>query len=328
MKYLWIFLSLGVVVFLLAIVRLQQLPFATNPQFTVAFSAAQARYLNLDPKETYQAILTQLKPTQVRLQADWDEIEPASGLFNFSELDWYIGEAAKQGAAVTLAVGRKLPHWPECHDPGWLKSVSSADVDGRIDTMLTTVVQHYRANPTIVRWQLENEPMFAFGDCPPPSWHRLIRERALLHSLDSSRPVLLTDAGELSPWWETSLLADEQGVTLYRVTWNSLFGYFSYPWPPLFYRLKAALASFAVQKVVVSELQMEPWAPSGLANLPLTEAQRSFDIDRFHDNVAFFKKTGLSEAVVWGTEWWYYAAKKLGDDSYWRAGVELFTRNQ
>jgi hypothetical protein len=189
--------------------------------------------------------------------------------------------------------------------------------------MLTEVVKHYRGNTTIVRWQLENEPMFGYGDCPPPSWHRLVAERDLLRSLDPTRPILLTDSGELSPWLETAPLADEQGTTMYRVTWNPILGYFSYPWPPLYYRIKAGLVSPFVNKTIVSELQMEPWAPAGLATLSLEEARKSFDLDRFHANVNFFRHTGLPEAVVWGAEWWY-AALKHGDPSYWQAGAELF----
>lgn len=324
MKYLGIFLGLVALVFFVAVMRLPEVPFTTNPQWTVAFAASQARYLGLDPKEVYQAILTQLKPTQVRLQANWDEIESQPGQYDFSKLDWYVDQAAVHGVSVTMAVGRKLPHWPECHDPGWLSQVEPWNVDTRVDQMLTAVVQHYKSNAAVVRWQLENEPLFGFGNCPPPSWHQFKVERELLRSLDTTRPVLVTDAGELSPWWETARFADVQGTTLYRVTWNSVLGYSTYPWPPLFYRLKAALVSFWVKKVIVSELQMEPWAPNGLDNVSVADASRSFDLKRFQDNATFFRRTGLPEAIVWGTEWWYYAAKKLGDDSYWKAGLALF----
>ena len=323
MRYLWIFLG-GVALVVVAAWSLQRsLPITSNPRFAVAFSSEQASYLGLDPLETYQAILNDLRPQHVRLQANWNDIEPVVGQWNFAELDNLIALAGTKGATVTLAVGRKLPHWPECHDPAWVTELKPWELDERLMAMITQVVTHYRGNPIIVRWQLENEPMFGYGDCPPPNWHRLVRERDLLRSLDPTRPILLTDSGELSSWWETAGLADEQGTTMYRVTWNSLFGYFSYPWPPRYYRLKAALISPFVKRVVVSELQMEPWAPAGLATLSLEEARKSFDIKRFADNVQFFRRTGLPEAVVWGAEWWY-AALKNSDPAYWQAGKELF----
>ena len=46
----------------------------------------------------------------------------------------------------------------------------------------------------------------------------------------------------------------------------------------VFYRFKAALVLPFVNKTVISELQMEPWAPSGLNNLSYQEAQKSFFI--------------------------------------------------
>ncbi len=323
MKYLWAFLGFLALLVAVGLTLQRSLPFVPEPRFVVTFSSEQARYLGLDPAETYQAILTELKPAHVRLQANWRDVEPEPGQFTFAEVDALVAGAQAHGATVTLAVGRKLPHWPECHDPLWAKSLKPWELDERILGMLSTVVKHYRGNATIVRWQLENEPMFGYGDCPPPSWHRLVAERDLLRSLDPTRPILLTDSGELSPWFETAALADEQGATMYRVTWNPILGYFTYPWPPLYYRIKAGLVSLFVKKVIVSELQMEPWAPAGLAQLSLEEARKSFDLDRFHANVNFFRRTGLPEAMVWGTEWWY-SALKHGDPSYWQAGGQLF----
>lgn len=295
-----------------------------EPQFAVAYSADQARYLGLDSDETFRAILKDLRPRHVRLQANWNSVEPKPGNFDFSELDKLVGEAAAADATVTLAVGRKLPRWPECHDPAWLAGLAPYEIEERQLAMLREVVTHFKPNRNIVRWQLENEPLFGFGNCPPPNVGRLRQEGELLRELDSSRPILITDSGELSPWWESSFLADEQGVTMYQVTWDPLVGYFHYPWPPGFYRLKAALISPFVRKTLVSELQMEPWAPKGLNALSPSEASRSFDPERFWRNVTFVRATGLSEAFVWGVEWWY-AQKQRGDGGYWDSGRLLFS---
>lgn len=294
------------------------------PHFAVAFSASQARYLGLEPAEVYSALLRDLHPAHVRLQANWNAIEPAPGQFDFTELDGFVSQAAAQGTTVTLAVGRKLPRWPECHDPAWLSERKPWEIESRQLAMLRRVVEHFRGNPAIVRWQLENEPLFGFGTCPPPNLHRLRRERDLVRQLDATRPILITDSGELSPWLETALLADEQGVTMYQVTWDPLVGYFSYPWPPDFYRLKAALVRPFVRQTVVSELQMEPWAPHGLATLNPQEARRSFNPERFWDNVAFVHASGLPEAFVWGAEWWY-AEQRQGRGTYWEAARVLFS---
>lgn len=324
MRYLAVFGGLVVLVLLVALVLERSLTFTNQPRFVITFSAPHARSLGLEPEAVYQAILQELKPKHVRLQANWNGLEPEPGDFGFGELDALINQAGSAGATVTLALGRKLPHWPECHDPAWLATLSNTEVEERLLSMLTVVVERYRANPVVVRWQLENEPLFVFGLCPPPNWHLLRRERDLVKSLDPSRPILVTDSGELSPWLETALLADEQGTTLYRTTWSRWTGYFRYPLPAAFYRLKAALVSPFVHKVVVSELQLEPWSPAGLANLSLAEAQRSFSLDQFSRNVAYARRTGLPEMFVWGAEWWYYAKERLGEPAYWEAGQDLF----
>lgn len=317
------FLAFLALLALSGLVLERQLP-RVEPRFAVAFSAAQARYLDLDAMEVYRAILRDLKPGHIRLQANWNAIEPKPGEFDFNELDKLVSEAGAAGATVTMAVGRKLPRWPECHDPSWLSELKPWEIEARQFTMLRRVVEHYRANITITRWQLENEPLFGYGRCSVPNFQLLKRERNLLYELDPTRPILITDAGELSPWLETALLASQQGVTMYRVTWDPLFGYFHYPWPPAFYRLKAALISPFVQRVVVSELQMEPWSPHGLNDLSVAEAGRSFTPERFWKNVAFVRATGLPEAFTWGAEWWYYE-RQLGRPTYWESAKVLFS---
>ncbi|MBI5465761.1 MAG: hypothetical protein HY974_00540 [Candidatus Kerfeldbacteria bacterium] len=323
MRYIFMFLAGCAVVLLTAVILERQLPKPVSQRLSVSYSSSYARYLKLDESEVLAAIVRDFKPVHFRLQADWSSIEARQGEFDWQEMDRQIAQAAQSGATVTLAIGRKLPHWPECHDPAWLAGLSSGEIDERLMLMLRRVVEHYHNNPSVVRWQLENEPLFAFGSCAPPNIHRLRRELALVRSLDSSRPILLTDSGELSSWWEAASLADELGFTLYRVVWDRAVGYFSHFWPPAFYRLKAALVAPWVGRVVVSELQMEPWGPEGLNNLSLSEARRSFDVARFWDNIKFSRATGMSEAIVWGAEWWY-AAKQEGDPSYWQAGQVLF----
>lgn len=327
MRYLLWLVGVPVVVVMIVGASLERdLRFETEPRLTVAYSSAQARYLGLDPNRVLGAIVTDLHPEHFRFQANWNEIEPQPGEFDFLELDSFIAAARGIGATVTLAVGRKLPRWPECHDPDWLMGLSLTEIEERHFAMVRTVVERYRSEPVVVRWQVENEPLFAYGACLAPNQHRLVREVALVRALDPTRPILLTDSGELGSWWETARLTDEQGTTLYRVTWNPLLRYFSYPWPPYYYRFKAALISPFVQQTVVSELQMEPWAPLGTKALELAEAQRSFSLERFHENLDFFRGTGLPEAMLWGVEWWYYARETLGEPGYWEAARVEFGR--
>ncbi|MBI2334948.1 beta-galactosidase [Candidatus Daviesbacteria bacterium] len=145
----------------------------------VSFSPRYAQELGLDARATYQSILQELSTKSVRLSqsilqelstksvrlsAYWNEIEPEQDQFNFDELDWYVSEASKNQSRVLLAIGYKLPRWPECRAPEWF----SRD---RQLIMLEKVIEHYENNPAVFAWQLENEPLLPYGLCPPPgSW--------------------------------------------------------------------------------------------------------------------------------------------------------------
>ncbi len=325
MKYLKIFFLVILIIAAGSSLLSLILPRQTKPQFTIALSAAQSRYLGIEPARLLADILAQLKPRHVRLQADWDAIEPAAGSYDFSELDGLVKKISQAGATITLAVGRKLPHWPECHDPVWLSELKPWEVEEYQFKMVRQVVEHYKAEPAITRWQLENEPLFTFGSCPAPNWHLLQRERDLVKALDA-RPILITDSGELSPWLETGILADVQGSTLYRVTWNKVTGYFNYFWPAWFYRAKAVWLNLLGKKVIISELQLEPWAEAGLINLIAEEINKSLSPEKFKDNVAYFRATGFDEAIMWGVEWWYYM-KEHNNPVYWNLGKQIITES-
>ncbi len=322
MKWLYIFLTFWLTILIVGLFLINQVPAVTKPNWGVSFTASQAEWLGLPWQEVYTAILDDLKVKNIRLQANWNDIETAPGVYDFSKIDWQIAEAEKRGVEVTLAVGRKLPRWPECHEPSFVASLPVWDRNKAALKMLEDFVNHFKSYNTIKRWQLENEPLFVFGDCPKPNKHLLKMEANLLRSLDS-RPILITDSGELSMWWETAGLADIQGVTMYQITWNPVYGYGSYPVPAWIYRLKAGLISQAVDYTIVSELQMEPWGPVSINQMDLSLASESFNADRFKDNIDFYKKTQLREAYLWGVEWWY-KARTLGDDSMWLEAKKLF----
>jgi len=65
-----------------------------------------------------------------------------------------------------LSIGMKTPRWPECHLPQWAKNLAKSDQQDQILAMLSTIVQRYHNNSEITSWQVENEPLFRFGECP------------------------------------------------------------------------------------------------------------------------------------------------------------------
>ncbi|HBQ50626.1 TPA: hypothetical protein DD690_01430 [Candidatus Daviesbacteria bacterium] len=286
--------------------------------FGVSFSPRYALELGLNPKLTYQSILQELGTKSVRLSAYWDEIESEEDKFNFDKLDWYVDEAEKNQAKVLLAIGYKLPRWPECRQPNWLeirnslfdsKLAQSEQVEIRNLrdqqlVMLEKVIRHYDQNPTISAWQVENEPLLDFGLCPKPDREFLKKEVGFVKNL-TKKPVIITDSGELRLWFTPAKLSDILGITLYRTVETPIFGSFHYPFPPWFYRLKANLVR---KKTIVVELQTEPWSREPLSQTPLEEQIKRFPPKSLQKNIEFARQTGFKEIYLWGAEWWYFMA--------------------
>jgi len=287
--------------------------------FGVTFSAKQAVSLGLNPKETYRAILDDLGVRRLRLAAYWSEIELERGKYDFSGLDFQIAEAAKRDAKVILAVGAKLPRWPECHIPQWLRDkleirnskleIPPQEKQLYEDALLLyvrKVVERYKDVAAVEAWQVENEPFFKFGTCPAIAPETLAKEVKLVKELDS-RPILITDSGELGTWIGAARTGDIVGTTMYRRNLTPV-GYVNFPLPARFYEKKAAMIRRILgKKVLVAEMQAEPWMPTPLlANFSLEEQFRGLDFGRFKDNLAYARASGLGPIYFWGAEWWYW----------------------
>jgi len=294
----------------------------------VNFSKSYAEYLGLDWQKTYLAILDDLKVKDVRLAAPWNELEKEKDVWNFEDLDWQVKEAAKRNVDVVLTVGRRTPHWPECHDPGWLKNLPDELAVKRQLNMVKTVIERYKKHGNIKVWQVENEPLLnVFGVCPKSDLELLRKEIALVKTLDD-RPVMVTDSGELSLWIVSANLGDLFGSTMYRVTYNKWLGYLYYHLPPAFYTIKATMVGLPLQRAIVSELQAEPWAPNGLLNTSQEEQKKSMDAERLVNHVNYATRTGFSKIYLWGAEWWYWLKTVKNNDSLWLTARQIFQKQE
>lgn len=288
----------------------------------VTFSTVYARQLGLDPRETFVALLDDVGVRRFRIPVYWSDVQPSDGEYRFDDVDWMLNEAAARGAEVTLAIGYKVPRWPECYIPDWAETGGYPFDREKLLEYLETVVERYREAPALARWQVENEPYLAYGICPEAEEADIAREVELVRSLDD-RPVVMTVSGELQRWGPTARQADILGVSMYRITWNRLVGYFRYPLPPDFYRLRAWLVGSLTDRVIVSELQAEPWFPEAIQNRPPGEWAEEFTAEDLRENVEFAAETGLEEVDLWGAEWWYFLSKN-GEPGLWEEAKRLF----
>lgn len=294
----------------------------------MTFSTRYAEALGLDWRETYGALLDDMGIRRLRIPVYWDLVEREKGVYAFEDVDWQLAEAKKRGAEVILAVGIKVPRWPECHIPDWAKEDEALREAAMLDFLKKTVLR-YKNDSVIVKWQVENEPFLSFGVCPRFNVEFLDREVALVKSLDASRPILLTDSGELSIWYGAASRGDEFGTTLYRDLYNEkVGGYFTYPVGPNFFRTKEFFVRlFSDQETFsVIELQAEPWANGWVANVPLEEQFITMNERRLEENVTYARQVGFQDIYLWGGEWWYWLKIKKDYPAVWEKGKELFER--
>lgn len=317
-----VFLSMAMGLFFVSIVKDNLALAERDVAFGATFSTKYAEQLGLDWREAYAAMLDDLGVKKLRIPAYWDDIEPEPGTFDFSDVDWQVRQAASRGATVILAVGMKLPRWPECHIPEWAKALDDGARMERTIEMLRAVVAHFAKEPAVVAWQVENEPLFDFGECPPPDRDALKREIAEVRAMDD-RPIIVTESGELSTWVRTASLADILGISTYRSVWNRYVGYFYWPVTPLYYSKRAAAISTLVDRIIITELQAEPWAPGPITDLDIEHQLGFMNPRELEKNLSFVRRAGFPEVYLWGVEWWYWLKEK-GHPEMWQAADRVF----
>jgi hypothetical protein len=163
-------------------------------QVGTSFSPAHATYLGLDWKDAYKRIET-MHFKVIRLSAYWDQVDSEG----YDQLDWLLNESQASGQAVVLSVGMKGLGWPEYYIPNGFqpKIADGGDVGqdpilraGVLDFIDATVTR-YQANPALIAWQVENEPLNPAG---PHRWYigkeLLVQEVSTVKAADV-RPVVV-----------------------------------------------------------------------------------------------------------------------------------------
>jgi len=292
----------------------------------VNFSQKHTENLGLNWQETYLALLDDLKVKNIKLISHWDLIEPKEGDYNFEDLDWQIETADEKGVKILLVIGMKSGRWPECHIPDWTINLNKKEQQKEILEMIEKIVLRYRDRVSIWAWQVENEPFFPFGVCPWVDKKFLKKEIELVKSLDPQKPIIEADSGEGSFWIDAARFGDIPSTTMYRkVYFRQIKMYIEYPLPPVFYWRKAKIIKFFFgKKVIVGELQAEPFGPVLLYDLPLEEQEKTMNLERFKKNIGFATKTGFDTFYLWGSEWWFWLKEKQGNSEIWQEAKKLF----
>jgi len=290
-------------------------------EYGISFNKGHADFIGLDWRETYLAMLKDLKPKYLRLAATWREVEGIKGKYDDVDVAWQMDKAKEHNAKVTLVVGQKAPRWPECHVPAWTDGLTDTEYKLALFAYIKNQVELYRNHPALEFWQVENEAFirFVFGECKNFRNDFINEEINLVRELDPDHPIIMTDSGELSTWHQAIKAGDIFGTTLYRIVRTPSGMVWTYDWlPASFYRFKAQFWGKNINEVFVSELQAEPWFSAGNPNTTsLDEQEKTMNLSRLEKHFAYVERIGVPRAYLWGVEWWYWMKDKQGDNKYW-----------
>lgn len=324
----------GVLLFLCALLGvfifyLGRKPVPDRVTYGASFNVPYAEELGLDPRATFTAVLEELGIRHFRLAAHWTMIEPLKDKYDFTELDFELAQAEKYNADVILAVGRRLPRWPECHVPDWAEELTWDEQKQELREYIAAVVTRYKDYPSITYWQVENEPyleVFAKEHCGELDEVFLKEEVALVRELDGTRPILVTDSGNLGTWRGAYRAGDAFGTSVYVYFWNPDLGQFKTVLPPWFYRAKEGIMKlvYGGKKTFLIELSAEPWLLEPVTDVPLDQQYSRMDVAKFNEILSYARDTRFDTQYLWGAEWWYWLKQK-GEPHMWDRAKELYT---
>jgi len=320
--------------------------------FGTTFSPRQCEYLELDWKETYKAILD-FPFDIVRLGAYWNEIEKEENKYDFTELDWLISQSKQHHIRIVLTVGMKAPRWPEYFIPSWVSEKSRLDyratvsldpyVQERTLKFIEKVVLHYRNEPAISHWQVENEALNRFGG---KSWKMdkgfLQREVELVKNLDSTnRKIILTASTypnnilriiskiftNSKPIRENLQLCDILGINVYPKVGQKFLGHRIYfgsrkAERELYFSDIIRDAQANSKEIWMTELQAEPWKPGHLVYKHKKKPPTGWPKDT-EAMLEELHSLGYHTFLLWGAEYWYYQKIKFNNPEWWNMAENI-----
>ena len=345
--------------------RMPVLP-AGGASLGISFRPLQARELGLRPRAALDELLSY--PFEViRLAAYWDRIEPAPGKFDPSWLDWQVDAARRAGKRIIICVGPvKAFGYPEFFVPA--HHLPAPLPEGRLVTpdthpallaagieFLTRVIARYRDRPEVIAWQVEHEAVDALG--MEHSWRLsadfAAAEVAAARAADPSRPVLLngflpvTTPVAAAQWWRTrdqgdsldvaARCADVVGIDYYPrhalLAWGSRALYLDGVASRLGarrYRDLARRAATMDQRVMITEIQAEPWeavtVPPSPGQYGMYSCLPEQLIASYNRCVRWSGRTPPEAYLFWGAEYWLLRARE-GDPTYLNAFSRILTES-
>ncbi|MBI2764761.1 MAG: beta-galactosidase [Chloroflexi bacterium] len=333
---------------------------AGDPAFGISYSCNQAEYLLLEDTTLGLGAVPDDRPGRVewcaarlddilaatgarylRLSAEWSQVEPREGEFDFTLIDALLATAQARGARVLLTVGVKAQRHPEFYVPQWVLDSANLGNQAVISdnpylreqalAMVTAVVQHVAGSPAIDSWSADNEPYVTSGrDVSWKNWELgrdfVAAESAIIRANDpAGRPILVNHGQHFvqDRRWEDALAdGDILGTSIYPFRNQSILGVRFVapileigPFGPN-YAYQARRARQAGKPYWITEMQAEPWAAGDVHAISPANPSPNFSPGKFDRSIDYARRTGADRVYLWGSEWWLYQRERYGDGSW------------
>jgi hypothetical protein len=329
-------------------------------QVGTSFSPQRAAYLGLDYKTAFKR-LEALHFRVIRLTTYWDQVDREG----YGQLDWMISEARKSHQPIALTVGMKALGWPEFFIPesvmpinGFRQGQDVASDSSFRDAALsfvTDTVLRYRDSPSLVAWQVENEPFNRAG--PRRLWidaEFLRDEIARVRQLDGHhRPVIVNAFSHFNLVFDQASArqgfdfrqwlgfdadsAERDGLSVlgrgdvlgldvytaigYQFLGHDHMSHADGDWPDRLARVRD-LAHKQAKQAWITEVQAEPWESSDL-NYADPKSTSPQAIRGIFENL---KDAGFTTVLFWGSEYWLWRADQ--GDARWVDAIKGILRDE
>lgn len=328
---------------------------AYRPLYGVSYSFEQAGWYGLDLRKSYAALLDQVKVDWVRLPFFWDLMVDESGNLKIDDLKFAIEEAQRRNIKIIVAIGAKVPYYPEFHLPSDVKAQlkfgetisSQHKIAPEILAVDKKVVSELATYDNIAYWQVENEPFLGNVNGLKISPDLIAEEVRVVRESDPlKRPIILNhpagwfldnDWKKLLPIlrqgdvFATNAYFKTQGIDL--VSFKLAGSEFHIPWPKSFIWpvqswlfLSPNFASIKRQvenngnDLWVLEMQSEPYIRK---KTDAAASKFSFTPGDIKLGNNFLKSYGIKSVGLWGAHFWQY--KQANGDNSWINAVKSIT---
>ncbi len=324
-------------------------PEGFSSKYGFSYSFSQAKWFGYDGRKEFVWLLDNYKFSWVRLTFFWDEMADDSGNLKIDDLTFAIGEAKKRNVDVIIALGAKVPYYPEYHLPSseWakVKFGERIGLNSRLAPDLLAVdkklVDALWVYDNISYWQVENEPFLANVNNMKIMPDLLAAEVAAVRAADPlKRPIILNSDGPSffnSQWknvFDILKPGDVFGISTYfKIQGTNLFAFSAFgknikvPWPkPLSWPVQSwyflspdlnYVKNYAQGRGFdfwVLETQAEPYIRV-IEDAGKNNGDYEFKPGDIQRVANYFNSFRVSNVGLWGANFWLYK-KSVGDFSW------------